>query len=763
MHTSDDESGGLTLTAILSTLRRRQVFVAWTVGVCVLLAALVCIFMTRQYQAVGEIQVTKASSDGLGLDGLLDPSQSTSDALEANIALQTEAHVLESSTLALKVIEDLQLDKTKDFRGSFNPIGWAMARISPSGPPDRAGASLEDSPHRRVHALTVFAKNLKVKPVTGTRLIDVSYTSSNPKIAAAVVNELTRSLVNYNYQTRSNATTVASQWLGDQLSGLKKDSEALQEKVAQLEKGADVYSLGSADPGGKGATYSDTLDRLQQDTQALTEATTNRILKEDLYKVVQNGDPDLISSLSASTLAGASSGVSSSFSLLQTLRSQQAAAVSAYAVDESKYGSANPQLLDDRASLNTINAGIQAEIHRIGKRAENDYKAAQLVEDNLRGVYDKQRASADELNSKTVQLGIARQEADDSRTLYDNLFSRLKEAGVIEGLHSSNITIVDPGLVPSKPVKPNVPLYLAAAFVAGCILGVLGVLFLESVDDRIPTALILERTLNAPVLSVLPAFVSKGSKESIDSLPLILHRRLSSGAEQGDSRDVVPTQPAPAFGEAIRALRTSLLLVRGGIKPPRVIVVTSAAEGEGKSTVSINLAVALAQNGSRVLLVDAELRTTGLSERLHLKQNGGGLVGVLADGEAAVFNEPFSGLPNLQVLASGGSPSNPSELLGTKRMRTLIESALTNHDFVVIDTPPVVAVTDGLILSGLADVSLLIAREGVSTRENTQRAYRMLQELDDSQVGVVLNGSKSDAGSFSKPYGYTTSKYNHEV
>src|SRR6202012_4676076 len=224
--------------------------------------------------------------------------------------------------------------------------------------------TLVQAPRRRIHMLAVFAKNLTVKPVAGTRLIDVTYLSTDPKLAAAVVNHLTRGLVDYTFQTRYDATNDAAGWLSAQLDDLKKQAETLQARVVTLQKDSGVYSLGS-DSTGKELAYSATLDRLQQSTASLTAATSNRIIKGGLYEVIRKGDPELISGLAGTSMAGTPPGTNNSLSLIQSLRQQQATLEAQIATDNSRMGSANPKLGDERASLVAINEQIKAEIARI--------------------------------------------------------------------------------------------------------------------------------------------------------------------------------------------------------------------------------------------------------------------------------------------------------------------------------------------------------------------------------------------------------------
>ena len=754
----------LTIQALLAILRRRWVLITRTIAICFTLAALFCIFTSRRYAATAEIQVQKSSADGLGLESMMSSAGGdATDALDANITLQTQANILQSDTLALKVIEDLNLEHTKDFKPRFNPIGWALGLLTPAGPKDPANVPLEQAPQRRLHMLKAFSKNLTVKPVAGTRLIDVTYLSTDPKLAAAVVNHLTQGLVDYTFQTRYDATTQAASWLSAQLDDLKKEAEALQARVVTLQKDSGVYSLGS-DSTGKELAYSATLDRLQQSTVSLTAATSNRILKGGLYEITREGDPELISGLAGSSMAGSSPGVNNSLSLIQSLRQQQATLEAQIATDNSRMGSANPKLGDERASLASINGQIQAEVSRVGRRAENDYRSAVSVEANLQKVYEQQRAAANKLNDKAIEFMIAKQEAEDSRTLYETLNTHLKEAGVLEGLHSSNITVVDPGRVPAKPVKPNVPLYLSLSLLGGAFLGSIGALFRDATDDRIQSMEMVEAALATPILAILPLVNGGAARNLASYLPSPSGtKQLSAGADELAAARRLPAIDGPqtAFVESLRSLRTSILLSRSGA-PPKVILITSATEDEGKSTVSMNLAAVFAQSNSRVLLVEADMRHPGLTRRFGYERVGGtGLSSMLSgvDYQNVPTIEAFAELPRLRVLPAGPMPPYPAELLGSDRMHELVQGWRGMYDVVIIDSPPLLAVADSQILARESDLTILVARHGLSTKKSLERAYRKLV-ADEEKVSVVLNGVSRDSVSYGEYYGYTGgSKY----
>jgi polysaccharide biosynthesis transport protein len=750
-------SQDLTISGLILILKRRRTVLIMSTCVCVFLAALLCVFMTRKYEATARIQVARESSGDLDLSEVKSRDNSSADALEDNITLQTQANILQSDTLALRVIRNLKLEDTKDFRQRFSPVGWVLGLFSPSAPKDPPNASLDDAPNRRARALQIFEHHLKVKPVPGTRIIEITYQSSNPQVSAAVVNQLTQDLVDFTFQARNEAMNQGSKWLWGQVDDLKKQAEDAQAKVIELQRDAGVYSLGASDNSGKEISYSATLDRLQQATESLSQATANRIVKGGIYQMVKNGDPETVAGLTGSSLAGASQSVNNAFSLLQNLRSQQATLQTQLAADTSKYGSANPKLEDEKASLAAITATINQEIKRIGDRAGNDYKAAQIMENNMMSDYRNQRTAADQLNNKAIEYSIAKQEATDSRNLYETLLQHLKEVGVMEGLRTSNVTVVDPGRAPSKPVKPNVPVYMAASLFGGLFLGSLAAFFMESIDDRVQSMEIIEEKLHTPLLAVIPS-ASLLSKQQNRALPGKKPRLLTSSSIVTSNEPLrVPDASNAAFSEALRSLRTALLLSRSAA-PPKVILVTSPGEGEGKTTISLHLAAALARNHSKVLLVEADMRCPGLSNKLCLR-HAHGLSNLLSGNDENMERVLFAELPNLSMIAAGPTPPYPSELLGSARMKELVARWSQRFDFVLIDSPSVLAVTDAAVLSKMADFTLLVARHAESTKKSLERAYNILRLDPENKVGVVLNAVDRGSPAYMEYFGYQKTGY----
>ena len=729
----------LTVKDLWSACSRQRGFILAVMGVCLLVTIAYCATATRLYKATSQVQVQKDSADGLGLANANGGAAGDADALDANITLQTQAEVLQSDSLALRVIKQLNLEQNQDFKSKWSPVSWVLGLVAPSGVKDPSNASLEDSPGRRTHLVKVFEGRLTVKPVSGTRLIEVSYLNPDPKVAANVVNSLVEGLIEYNFETRHTATQAVSGWLSTQLGDLRKQSEDLQAKVVELQHDSGVYSLGQVDNQGHEQVYTPVLDRLQQSTSQVAQAQSARIMKGAVYEAVKSGDAELISGLSGSAMAAASPGVANSLTLIQNLRQQEAAAQAQVDTMSAKFGPGYPKLTEATAILTGVQKSIKEESARIANRAKNDYKIAESVENNARAEFNDEKQQANALNSKAIEYEMTRQEAQQSRTVYQNLLSKLKEADVLAGLHSSNITMVDPARPAARPAKPNVLLFLAASICGGMFLGVCGALVRESSDTKIQDLPALEAYIGEAPYAVLPRDKEQG----------LMKEPLAPG--------IVSTT---AYTEAVRSLRTSIMR-ESMSRPPQIILVTSSVPGEGKSKLSSNLAVLLAQQNKRVLLVDGDLRTPTLHQRFNLPTSAG-LTSVLGSDENYIGTAVLpaaSVMRGLDVMTAGPMSRYPSELLASERMAKLVEQWRHDYDFVVVDGAPVLPVTDSVILSTYADLSLVVARHRITERQSLERTYSILQAQGTRKIALVLNCVEPSSRTYFDYYGYHNCKY----
>jgi polysaccharide biosynthesis transport protein len=730
----------LTVRDLWAVCSRQRLVILSVVGLSLLTATIYCATTTRLYKATSQVQVQKDSADGLGLDNPNGEAANNSDALDASITLQTQAQVLQSDSLALQVIKEDKLEDNKDFKPKWNPVNWALGLLAPAGIPDPANASLDESPARRNRLLKVFASRLTVKPVPGTRLIEISYLNPDSKVAAHVVNSLVQGLIEYNFETRHNATQAVSGWLSTQLGDLRKQSEDLQAKVVALQHDSGVFTLGQVDNQGREQVYTPVLDRLQQSTAQLGQAQSSRIMKGALYEAVKSGDAELISGLTGNgMMAAASPGVANAMNLIQNLRQQEAAAQAQVDNMSAKFGPGYPKLAEAMASLAGIQKSIKEESTRIATRAKNDFKIAESVENNARAEFDDEKSQANSLNSKAIEYEMARQEAQQSRTLYQNLLGRLKEADVLAGLRSSNITLVDPARPSSRPAKPNVLLLLAASLTGGLFLGVCGALVRDSTDTKIQDLPALEAYIGEAPYAVLPR-----DNDRVTAMKEVAPGILST----------------TAYSEAVRSLRTSIMR-ESLTRPPQIILVTSSVPGEGKSKLSSNLAVLLAQQNKRVLLVDGDLRTPTLHQRFNLPTSAGltSVLGSEADHIGTSRLPAASVMRGLDVMTAGPMSRYPAELLASERMSRLVDQWRHDYDFVVVDGAPVLPVTDSVILSTHSDLVLVVARHRMTERQSLERTYSILQSQGARKLALVLNCVEPSSRTYFDYYGYNNCKY----
>jgi succinoglycan biosynthesis transport protein ExoP len=728
----------LTVTDLWNVCTRQRAVILSAMAFCLLLAIVYCATATRLYKATSQVQVQKDSADGLGLDNNGNGA-AAADALDANITLQTQAQVLQSDTLALQVIKELNLEQNSDFKGKWSPIGWALGLVAPSGVSDPSNATLDDSPGKRTHLVSTFEGRLQVKPVSGTRLIEISYLNPDPKVAAKVVNSLVQGLIEYNFETRHNATQAVSGWLSTQLGDLRKQSEDLQAKVVDLQHDSGVFTLGQVDAQGREQVYTPVMDRLQQSTSQLAQAQSARIMKGALYEAVKSGDAEMISGLSGMSMASGSAGMANSLTLIQNLRQQESAAQAQVDTMSAKFGPGYPKLAEATANLTGIQKSIKDESARIANRAKNDYKIAESVENNARSEFNEEKQQANALNSKAIEYEMTRQEAQQSRTLYQNLLGKLKEADVLAGLRSSNITLVDPARPTSRPAKPNVLMFLAASLCGGLFLGVCGALVRDSTNTKIQDLPALEAYIGEAPYAVLPRDQEKG----------LMKEPLAPG--------IVSTT---AYTEAVRSLRTSIM--RESVsRPPQVILVTSSVPGEGKSKLSSNLAVLLAQQNKRVLLVDGDLRTPTLHMRFNLPTSAGltSVLGSETDHVGSARLPAASVMRGLDVVTAGPMSRYPSELLASERMARLVDQWRHDYDFIVVDGAPVLPVTDSVILSTYADLVLVVARHRMTEKQSLERTYSILQAQGTRKIALVLNCVESSSRTYFDYYGYNNCKY----
>ncbi len=661
----------------------------WLILLTVLLCFAVGVFLARgprQYAANSMLRVQP------GVSGQYRASQPGTSTLE--VADQTSPYVdiLQSNTLLLRVAKDLDLANNPDFLGS-RPLHHQ---------------SLEDDTVKE-QVLRSMRGRIVVTHKPKDEIIRIVCTTPNNKLSANIANTLINDFVVYLVQVRYGASKRSSGWLLGQLDDLKQQVEHDQTDLTGLQAKLGIVGLSET---GNDYLSAQALDAL---TKASSAATVERIVAEAKYRFLNESDPSLIEG-EVNLLGGSGS---SSGSLLESLRSAQGTQASAYAKLLEQFGSKYPAVQQAKAQLDETTRQVIAEQKRIVNQARLSFSAAAANENMTNKTLNEKQSESFGQRSDMVKYIILLHDYQSHRTLYESLITRLQEAGITAGLESGEVDIVDLADVPTRPAPPGRLTYLAGSLASGIILGCILALLAEALNTRVITSDQAGRASSLAPLAVLP--------------------RLSKGDLTGSiSRD-------SPFIEAIESLRTSL--VHDGQAPSgKVLLLTSTLAGEGKSTTSASLAMVLAQHGARVLLIDCDLRHGSLASQFGLTSRAG-LTSVLegqADLDSALQTVTVTpGLQlgsGLQVLVSGPPVSTRAALLlGSSQMQALIESARERFDFVVLNGPPTLGLSDVLNVGKLADAVLFVIRSRAVTRKSVRQALQTLEIARMPLLGYVLN------------------------
>jgi len=725
-HTEEAGESDIALAEIWRIARKRKAIIFRVAFGLFALVLVYTFIQTPRYRSESTIEFSEENSDSLALDEQRPTSGDSST--DYTLMQKTQVKALLSDTLGLRVIKEVGLENPLD--SARNHFFAIFTRKSA----DESGLPLERAPYRRVKVLNAFHQNLTATAVPGTRMISIQFMNPDPQISALVVNTLVKDYKEQYFQNRYTATIEASSWLSKQLDDLRTEVASSEQKLVDYQKQAGIL--------GTDESHNIVMTRLEEGAKQLVNAQENRIVAHTIVQLVRNGDPEAVSGL-ISDLSSASVSTSKvALTEIQSLRFQQSEAKMQYAEAATQYGVANPKLMQLKSRVNEIGETIQQEIQKLRLRAENDYVAAQRTESALRAAFEGEKNEANQLNDSAVQYTILKHEVESNRTLYDGLLKKFKEAAVLGGLRGSNILVVDEALVPDRPARPNVLLNLGLGMMIGLLCGVGTAFVVENLDDTIGTADEAEEVSGVRALGVVPSWRVPGRREASE-LALLPGIRESGICVLAHSR----SRPAEAF----RAIRTSIIQsTRPGISTP--IVMTSASTGEGKSTVSLNCAAAFAQQGSRVLLVEADMRRPVLNAFLNLKLSKG--LSSMIQGESCP-DLPFAlpSFPKLFVIPAGPQTSSPSELLGSERMKELITAWRLEYDYIFLDTPPALSVTDAVVLAPACDLVILVARAKVTQRQALRRVSTIFARLRPRVLGVILDGLDMDNADFAAYYG----------
>ena len=600
---------------------------------------------------------------------------------------ETQYQLIKSTSVAQKVVKMLSLENIYDsyFKGK---------KISPSGGRTKADVLAD-----------IISGGIIISPVKNSKIVNISFVSSNPEFATLVANSVATAYIEELLDMRMSSSRYSLEWMAKKAEEEKTKLEKSEMALQEYTKENNIVTLQDK------ATL--TPERLSEVNTQLTRAETRRKEIESLYRAANKVSANLKDAETIPVIA--------SDPTIQSLRSQIIKAEQNMEELSKKYGRKHPPMIKAEEDLKILQQKRDQEIKRVIGSIKNEYEIAKSNEAGLRGMLSSTKAEAINLNEKFIQYGVLTREVETNRQLYDALIKRMKEQSVTEEIRTVNVWVVEKAEKPTSPVKPRKSLNILLGLIVGLFGGIGLAFFIDYLDNTIKSPDEIEAKLHVPLLGIVPLLESK--EEGIE--------------------EIILKEPQSLYAESYKTIRTAILLSSAS-KPPQNIHITSMGPDEGKTVTSVNLATTIARSGYSVLLVDSDLRRPRIHSIFRLNNLSGlstYLAGATFDIET-VFKRP---LTNLSIIPAGPIPPNPSELLGSQRMHELMRVLNEQFDVIIWDSPPLMTVTDSLILSKILDGTILVIKAGKTTYEMVDRGLKVLKgrresDMESHILGVVLNG-----------------------
>lgn len=693
---------------------------------CVAVTLIWTLKQTPVYRATALIQIDRENPNILSFRGVYEIESATDD------TLRTQFEVLRSRNLARRVVEDLKLDRLPEFQtqapsllSSYRKTVLEFFAVAP--------APAKEEPDQLRRVIDQYLDRLTVSPRRQARVVDVSFESENPAVAAQVINAHADHYIKQNLLFKWEASQQATEFLENQLVNLKANLEKAQDALVDYSRRNEILFTG------EGQNTAE--EKLRQLQEALTEARNDRFRKESYHDQIAAGGADSLPQLMTNAL------ISSLTAQLADLRRER----SALSV---QLGPLSEDLQKVSRRIEAAEDDLDKEKQRVIDTIEAEYVIAGRNEEFLSKDVARQTEVVNQINAQLTQYDIMKREAQTTEQMYQGLLNRSKEAAVSAGLNASNIRIVDPAEVPVVPVRPRKATNLLLGVMAGLIFGVGLAFFRDYLNDTFQSGEDVTRFLGVPVLGIVPKLGSVagsygyGSRKKLGGV-------YASGVPSKSGIDLTTFEaPSSVLAEAYRSVRTSLLLSSAD-KAPRAILVTSSSPSEGKTATAINTAISLTQTGARVVLVDADMRRPRIHTALSLDTRTG-LSSFLSGGEALRDIIHTCNVPNLFVVPCGVLPPNPAELILSGRFRRLLDVLREYFDYVIIDSPPLNNVSDARILALACDCVVMVVKASSTSRHQVSQALGHLTPQHVRMAGVVLNDLDVRARSYyGSRYKYT--------
>lgn len=636
---------------------------------------------------------------------------------------QTQYDLLKTRSLARRTVEVLKLESPMPSRGGGrSPIGylrfglsWFTRLFSKSEAKNPVSdGSVGTEALRQASIIDSVLASITVVPVRGSRVINLQVESTDPALATRIANAHARAYIEQNTEFKFMTAQDATGWLSDRLAEQKKQVEDAEAAMQRYREQHDVIPAEESN--------NIVVQKLTQLSSALTTAKTNRLQKEAVYNQLRSVQNDR-AALDSFQDVLQNPAIQQKRDQLDGLKRQEQDLLQVRLV-----GPAHPELIKVRKDIKAIELQLQTDIGNVVRSVKNDYDSAVATEKNLTEALDAQKRQTLSQSKEAIAFGQLKREADSTREIYQTLLERTKETGVSNQLRVTNVRVVDLAEVPRGPASPDRQGNMAIGLLAGLALGLVLSFFVEYLDNRIKSPEELPTHLGLPSLGLLP-IVRKVDMRG--GYPLLSH---SSSTK---------------LKEAFRTLRTNVLF-SSAEQGSRSLAITSTGPSEGKTLVAGNLAISLAEAGLRVLLIDADMRRPKQHDLFQLKREPGLsdlLVGTAKASESVRKTET----PGLWVMPAGRIPPNPAELLGSARFEEFFKSLKEHFDWVLIDTPPVMAVADACVIAHKMTGTVFVIGAEMVSRHAAATALAQLENSRAKLIGGILNRVDLDRN----PYYYS--------
>ncbi|RAU18253.1 lipopolysaccharide biosynthesis protein [Nitrincola tibetensis] len=692
------------LLALWNTLWRRKWSIITLVFIVMVLTTLVVMSITPIYRAASTLLIEQKGARVLSIEQVYGVDGS------GNEYLQTQFELLKSRALAERVVRRLNLHTHYEFdpaqqepplvdiRGMLK--NFDINQFIPGIVPEDLEEPIPVSEDEIIERVTrAFMERVTISPVGRSQLVRINVDMADRFTAAAAANALAEGFIDGQLDASMEMTMSATTWMNSRLSELRLNLQTAEDRLQSFRDAEGIVDVGGI--------LTVTASELSATSDRMIDARRNRAEAESEFRQVQamrSGGWERLASIPAVL----------SNPLIQTFKAEEARARARVDELSSRYGARHPAMEAAQSDLNAARASLRTQVEQIVAGIERNYQLSVANEQSLRRSVEENKEQIQDISRKEFQLRELQREVDANRTLYDTFMTRLKETTATSDLETANARIVDRAVVPEHPIKPRKSLII---LISGIMAGMFGVgltLLLSALNNTFKSIEEVENKLNLPVLGILPLLSKKDRKAMAHMF-----------SENKDK----------TFAESIRTIRTGLVL-SGIDKPHKVIMVTSSIPNEGKSTVAANLASALGQMES-VILIEADMRRPTMARSFEFAPGTAGLANLISG--TATLEEAINIVDGIDVLSAGVVPPNPLELLSNPRFKEVLDKISQKYDRVIIDSPPVQAVSDALVLSTHANAVVYVIKSDATARPLAIKGVGQLLQSNAPITGVVLN------------------------